>query len=60
MTKYQILQPMIIPEGFYEDLGIVVYDEGKGYTRTSEFIKEQLVKSGRYKNDIVVLYAGKL
>ena len=62
MTKYQVLEPMIIPEGyegFYKDLGMVFYDEGKGYSRTPEFIKDQLVKSGKYKKDIVVIYAGK-
>jgi hypothetical protein len=59
MTKYQVLQPVANLDGFYEDKGVVFYDEGKGYSKTPEYVKTQLVKTGKFKDDIVVVNAGK-
>ena len=55
LKKYEILMPTDI-SGLYESVDVVYYETEYLQSKTPDYIKDMLVKSGRYSTDIRVIH----
>jgi len=58
LTRYEVLYPAYqsIIEGLYKPLGYVYYETEANKSKTPEWIKDLLIKSGEYASNIRVIY----
>jgi hypothetical protein len=59
LTKYEVLVPVtpIIADGLYMSAGYVYFETEAYKSKTPEWVKEMLIKSGEYAKNIRVINA---